>query len=445
MGAYSTFRLTISKMSFARSSLRLSGIFGRSSHMNRTMFSNSPVQQQFVRNLNLHEYQSKALMEKYNVRVQRWRLAKNPDEAEELAKDLAAETTVVKAQVHAGGRGKGTFNNGFKGGVKLCKTPDEVREISSKMLGYRLTTKQTGPDGVEVKSVMLAESIDFDRELYFAILLDRSAGGPVIVASPMGGMDIEAVAESNPEAIFKVPIDINKGPNDADLEQLAGKLGFSENQTANAVEQMKNLYNLFINSDALQVEINPLVQVANGDVYCVDAKIGFDDNAAFRQKEIFAQRDTAEEDPREVEASKYDLNYVGMDGNIGCMVNGAGLAMATMDIIKYHGGEPANFLDVGGGATKERVKEAFRIVSSDASVKTILVNIFGGIVKCDVIAEGIINAAKELKLDRPIVVRLAGTNQDKGYELLKESGLDISTASDLGDAARKAVGSLNSN
>merc|ERR1712137_1245290 len=429
----------------ARSSLRLSGIFGRSSHMNRTMFSNSPVQQQFVRNLNLHEYQSKALMEKYNVRVQRWRLAKNPDEAEELAKDLAAETTVVKAQVHAGGRGKGHFDNGFQGGVKLCKTPDEVREISSKMLGYRLTTKQTGPDGVEVKSVMLAESIDFDRELYFAILLDRSAGGPVIVASPMGGMDIEAVAESNPEAIFKVPIDINKGPNDADLEQLAGKLGFSENQTANAVEQMKNLYNLFINSDALQVEINPLVQVANGDVYCVDAKIGFDDNAAFRQKEIFAQRDTAEEDPREVEASKYDLNYVGMDGNIGCMVNGAGLAMATMDIIKYHGGEPANFLDVGGGATKERVKEAFRIVSSDASVKTILVNIFGGIVKCDVIAEGIINAAKELKLDRPIVVRLAGTNQDKGYELLKESGLDISTASDLGDAARKAVGSLNSN
>jgi len=405
-------------------------------------FVNSPIIQQSVRNLNLHEYQSKALMDKYNVRVQRWRLAKNPEDAEEQAKDLNAETTVVKAQVHAGGRGKGHFDNGFKGGVKLCKTPEEVKEISGKMLGHRLTTKQTGPDGVLVKSVMLAESIDFDRELYFAILLDRAAGGPVIVASPMGGMDIEAVAESNPEAIFKVPIDINKGPDDSKLSDLAKKLGFNSDSTPKAVEQMKNLYKLFIESDALQVEINPLVQVQNGDVYCVDAKIGFDDNASFRQKEIFSQRDTAEEDPREVEASKYNLNYVGMDGNIGCMVNGAGLAMATMDIIKLHGGEPANFLDVGGGATTEQVKEAFRIVSSDSSVQAILVNIFGGIVKCDVIAQGIINAAKELNLDRPLIVRLAGTNQEKGYKLLEESGLNISTAGDLGEAAKKAVESL---
>merc|ERR1712232_198282 len=245
-----------------------------------------------------------------------------------------------------------------------------------------------------------------------------------------------------PEAIFKVPIDINKGPDDSKLSDLAKKLGFNSDSTPKAVEQMKNLYKLFIESDALQVEINPLVQVQNGDVYCVDAKIGFDDNASFRQKEIFDQRDTAEEDPREVEASKYNLNYVGMEGNIGCMVNGAGLAMATMDIIKLHGGEPANFLDVGGGATTEQVKEAFRIVSSDSSVQAILVNIFGGIVKCDVIAQGIINAAKELNLDRPLIVRLAGTNQEKGYKLLEESGLNISTAGDLGEAAKKAVESL---
>merc|ERR1711862_125399 len=256
------------------------------------------------------------------------------------------------------------------------------------------------------------------------------------MGSPMGGMDIEAVAESNPEAIYK-------GPDDAKLTDLAKELGFSDSDTSKAVEQMKNLYELFIKSDALQVEINPLVQVPNGDVYCVDAKIGFDDNAVFRQKEIFDQRDTAEEDPREVEASKYNLNYIGMEGNIGCMVNGAGLAMSSMDIIKLHGGEPANFLDVGGGATTEQVKQAFKIVSSDKAVKAILVNIFGGIVKCDIIAQGIINAATELELDRPIVVRLAGTNQDQGYQLLKESGLNISTANDLEDAARKAVNSIS--
>jgi len=426
----------------ASRSIFRSGLLSRPSFL-ATQFANTTPQYQSVRHLNLHEYQSKALMEKYNVRVQRWRLATSAEEAETQAKDLNAETTVVKAQVHAGGRGKGQFDNGFQGGVKLCKTPEEVREISGKMLGHRLTTKQTTPEGVLVRSVMLAESIDFDRELYFAILLDRAAGGPVIVASPMGGMDIETVAEENPEAIFKVPIDINKGPVDSELADLAGKLGFSDNDLSKAVEQMKNLYQLFLKSDALQVEINPLVQVPNGDVYCVDAKIGFDDNASFRQKEIFDQRDTSEEDPREVEASKYNLNYVGMEGNIGCMVNGAGLAMATMDIIKLHGGEPANFLDVGGGATTEQVKEAFRIICSDSSVQAVLVNIFGGIVKCDVIAQGIINAAKDLDLSRPLIVRLAGTNQEQGYQLLKESGLNISTAADLGDAAKKAVASLS--
>merc|ERR1712093_572655 len=239
----------------------------------------------------------------------------------------------------------------------------------------------------------------------------------------MGGMDIEAVAESNPEAIFKVPIDINKGPDDSKLADLAGKLGFSEDQRSKAVEQIKNLYELFIKSDALQVEINPLVQVPNGDVYCVDAKIGFDDNAVFRQKEIFDQRDTAEEDPREVEASKYNLNYIGMEGNIGCMVNGAGLAMSTMDIIKYYGGEPANFLDVGGGATAEKVTDAFKIILSDKNVKGIFVNIFGGIMKCDVIAEGVVEATKQVGLEIPLVVRLEGTNVDLGKKILNESGL----------------------
>merc|ERR1712137_1173463 len=301
----------------ATRSIFRSGLLSRPSFL-ATQFANTTPQLQSVRHLNLHEYQSKALMEKYNVRVQRWRLAATAEEAETQAKDLNAETTVVKAQVHAGGRGKGQFDNGFQGGVKLCKTPEEVREIAGKMIGHRLTTKQTTPEG---------------------------------------GMDIEAVAEENPEAIFKVPIDIHKGPVDSELADLAGKLGFSDEDVSKAVEQMKNLYQLFLKSDALQVEINPLVQVPSGEVYCVDAKIGFDDNASFRQKEIFDQRDTSEEDPREVEASKYNLNYVGMEANIGCMVNGAGLAMATMDIIKLHGGEPANFL-VGGGATTEQVKEA---------------------------------------------------------------------------------------
>merc|ERR1712093_627368 len=257
----------------------------------------------------------------------------------------------------------------------------------------------------------------------------------------MGGMDIEAVAESNPEAIFKVPIDINKGPDDSKLADLAGKLGFSEDQRSKAVEQIKNLYELFIKSDALQVEINPLVQVPNGDVYCVDAKIGFDDNAVFRQKEIFDQRDTAEEDPREVEASKYNLNYIGMEGNIGCMVNGAGLAMSTMDIIKLHGGEPANFLDLGGGASEKQVTLAFELLNADPKVKAILVNIFGGIMRCDIIANGIVAAAKQIDLRVPLVVRLEGTNVEAGKKILAESDVKVIVAEDLDDGAKKAVAS----
>jgi len=402
----------------------------------------SKIYFQATRNLNLHEYQSKMLMNKFKVNVQNWKLAESPEEAFQRTKELGAKTTVVKAQIHAGGRGKGVFTNGYKGGVKFAETAEQAKEIAQNMLGNRLVTQQTTPEGVLVQKVMLSESLDYEKEFYFAILLDRASGGPVFVASPMGGMDIEHVAATHPEAIFKVPFNINAGPTPAQTAELARKLGFSDKSIPSAQAQFQNLYNLFKSCDATQVEINPMVEV-NNQVYCIDAKIGFDDNAQFRQPEIFSFRDTAEEDPREVDASNFNLNYVGMDGNIGCMVNGAGLAMATMDIIKLEGGEPANFLDVGGGATESQVKEAFRIVSSDPKVKAILVNIFGGIVKCDVIAQGIINAARDLSLKHPLIVRLAGTNVDRGYQLLSASGLNITTAADLGDAAKKAVASLH--
>eukprot|EP01087_Luapelamoeba_hula_P019401 TRINITY_DN641_c0_g1_i1.p1 TRINITY_DN641_c0_g1~~TRINITY_DN641_c0_g1_i1.p1 ORF type:complete len:313 (-),score=85.54 TRINITY_DN641_c0_g1_i1:12-950(-) len=308
------------------------------------------------------------------------------------------------------------------------------------MLGNKLTTKQTGPDGVLVNKLMIAQSIDLKRELYFAILMDRQAKGPVMIASPKGGVDIEQVAEETPDLIFKEPVDIFKGVDPAATRRLAEKLGFdSEEKIADAQEQMKKLYELFIKTDATQVEINPLAETPDGSIYCVDAKINFDDNAAFRQKSVFDMGDTSEDDPREVAATKVGLNYVGMDGNIGCMVNGAGLAMATMDIIKLYKGSPANFLDVGGGATEEQVTEAFKILTYDPKVKAILVNIFGGIMRCDVIAQGIINAAKTLQLSIPLIVRLEGTNVEKGKKLLEDSGLAVITASNLDDAAQKAV------
>jgi succinyl-CoA synthetase beta subunit len=397
-----------------------------------------------VRELNLQEYSSKALMEKFNIRKQNWRLATTSEEAETAAKELKAKTIVVKAQILAGGRGKGVFSNGFKGGVHLVDTPSQARDIASKMLGNRLITKQTPPEGVEVNKLMIAESIDLTRELYFAILMDRQAKGPVMIASPKGGMDIEQVAEDTPDLIFKEPVDINKGVDPAATRRLAIALGFTdEKKIADAQQQMGNLYELFTNTDATQVEINPFAETPSGEIYCVDAKINFDDNAAFRQKEVFAMGDTSEDDPREVAAAKVGLNYVGMDGNIGCMVNGAGLAMATMDIIKLYKGSPANFLDVGGGATEEQVTEAFKILTFDPKVKAILVNIFGGIMRCDVIAQGIINAAKTLKLSIPLVVRLEGTNVEKGKKMLEESGLTIITASNLDDAAQKAVASIS--
>ncbi|EFA83861.1 succinate-CoA ligase [Heterostelium album PN500] len=400
--------------------------------------------QQQVRHLNLHEYQSKMLMDKYGVNTQKWRVISNASEAQKAAKELNAKELVIKAQVHAGGRGKGTFiETGFKGGVQLCTTPQEAERLSAEMLGKHLVTKQTTKDGTLVQKVMIAESVDPSRELYFAILMDRASGGPVLVASPKGGVDIEAVAEETPELIFKEPIDIMKGVQPEQTLRLAKKLGFTGDKVAVAQKQMENLYELFIKSDATQVEVNPFAETTNGEIYAMDAKINFDDNASFRQKQIFDMRDVAEEDPREVAASKFGLNYIGMDGNIGCLVNGAGLAMATMDIIKLHKGTPANFLDVGGGATADQVREAFKIITTDPQVKAILVNIFGGIMKCDIIAQGVVSACQQIGLKIPLVVRLAGTNVEIGQKILKDSGFNIITAVDLDDAAIKAVAAMN--
>ncbi|EGD81559.1 Suclg2 protein [Salpingoeca rosetta] len=392
-----------------------------------------------VRQLNLHEYQSKGLMQKHGVTVQRFRFAETPEQAEEGARDLAAREYVLKAQVHAGGRGKGTFSSGLQGGVKLTTDPKQVKEYASQMLGYKLVTKQTPPDGVLVSKLMVAEALDIARETYFAILMDRDSNGPVMVASPEGGVDIEEVAAKTPELIFKEPIDIVKGVTEEQLDRLAINLRFEGQQFHDAKEQMRKLYELFLAVDATQVEINPFAETPDGQVVCFDAKINFDDNAAFRQQEIFAMRDTTEEDPRDVEADKHGLNYIGMDGNIACLVNGAGLAMATMDIIKLHGGEPANFLDCGGGVTEDMVTSAFKLLTGDKQVEAILVNIFGGIVNCATIANGIVSACKNVELQVPLVVRLEGTNVEKARQVLKESGLPIITATDLDDAAKRAV------
>jgi len=401
-----------------------------------------------VRCLNLQEFSSKGLMDAYGVRTQKWRLATTPEEAlaaaKELTKNPDCKELVVKALIRAGGRGKGVCDHGFKGGVHLCKTPEEAAALTKQMLNHKLVTKQTGPQGTLVSKVMIVHSIDLKRETYFAVLMDRAFAGPVMVASPKGGMDIEQVAEETPDLIFKEPIDINKGIQPEQTRRLAVAMGFQgEKKIADAQKQMAALYDLFLKTDATQVEINPFAETPEGDVYCVDAKINFDDNAAFRQKAIFDQGDNSETDLREVEAAKFGLNYVGMDGNIGCMVNGAGLAMATMDIIKLYKGSPANFLDVGGGANEQQVTQAFKILTGDHHVKAILVNIFGGIMKCDTIAQGIISAAKEVNLKIPLVVRLEGTNVKIGKELLEKSGLPIITASDLDDAAQKAVASIS--
>ena len=389
--------------------------------------------------MNIHEYQAKELLQKFDVATTRGRVAATLDDAEQIARELGDIDIVVKAQIHAGGRGKGSFKNGFKGGVHVRKTPDEVRDVAAKMLGQILVTHQTGPAGRLVNKVLVAESADIAREIYFAVLLDRATAAPLIVASTEGGVEIEAVAAKSPEKIIREPIDPLAGLQPYQARKLASQLGFESSQLKNASKLFEGLYRTFIAYDCSMVEVNPLVVTNKGEVLALDAKFNFDDNALYRHPEIAAMRDVAEEDPREVEASKHGLNYIGLDGDIACLVNGAGLAMATMDIIKFYGGEPANFLDVGGGATEEQVTEAFKILIADKKVKAILVNIFGGIMKVDIIAQGIINAAKTVKLSVPLVVRLEGTNVERGKQMLKESGLALIAADDLADAAQKAV------
>jgi succinyl-CoA synthetase beta subunit len=389
--------------------------------------------------MNIHEYQAKELLQKFGVATTRGKVASTPTEAEKVARELGTNDLVVKAQVHAGGRGKGTFANGFKGGVHLVKSPAEARDVAGKMLGQTLVTHQTGASGRVVNKVLVAESADIEREIYFAVLLDRATAAALIVASTEGGVEIETVAEKSPEKIMREPIDPLAGLQPFQTRKLAKQLGFTSDQIKPAAKLFSALYRTFIESDCSMVEVNPLVVTTKGEVLALDAKFNFDDNALYRHPEIAAMRDTAEEDPREVEASKHGLNYIGLDGNIACLVNGAGLAMATMDIIKFYGGSPANFLDVGGGASEEQVTEAFKLLVSDENVKAILVNIFGGIMKCDVIAQGIINAVKAVKLPVPLVVRLEGTNVEAGKKLIAESGLAVIAAGDLADAAEKVV------
>src|SRR5438094_7146253 len=389
--------------------------------------------------MNIHEYQAKELLQKFEVATTRGKAASPLDEAEQISRELGDVDFVVKAQIHAGGRGKGTFKNGFKGGVHVRKTPAEVRKVAAEMLGQILVTHQTGPAGRVVNKVLVAESADIAREIYFAILLDRATAAPVVVASKEGGVEIETVAAKSPEKIIREAIDPLAGLQPFQTRKLSKQLGFESSQLKSASKLFEGLYHTFIAFDCSMVEVNPLVVTTKGDVLALDAKFNFDDNALYRHPDIAAMRDIAEEDPREVEASKHGLNYIGLDGDIACLVNGAGLAMATMDIIKFYGGNPANFLDVGGSATEEQVTEAFKILIADKRVEAILVNIFGGIMQCDVIAQGIINAAKTVHLSVPLVVRLEGTNVEKGKRMLKESEVALITADDLADAAQKAV------
>ena len=389
--------------------------------------------------MNIHEYQAKELLQKFGVAIARGKVASSAEEAEQIAREIAPAEIVVKAQIHAGGRGKGTFTSGLKGGVHVCKTPEEAREIAKKMLGQTLVTHQTGAAGRVVNKVLVAESAQIAREIYFAILLDRATAAPLIVASTEGGVEIETVAVRSPEKIIRESVDPLAGLQPFQTRKLAKQLSFESSQLKAASKLFDALFRTFIGLDCSMVEVNPLVMTAKGEVLALDAKFNFDDNALFRHPEVAAMRDVAEEDPREVEASQHGLNYIGLDGNIACLVNGAGLAMATMDIIKFYGGNPANFLDVGGSATEEQVTEAFKILIADKKVEAILVNIFGGIMRCDVIAQGIINAAKTVQLSVPLVVRLEGTNVAKGKQLLKESDVTLITADDLADAAEKAV------
>ena len=391
--------------------------------------------------MNIHEYQAKSLLQKFGVAVPRGIPAFTPEEAENAARELGGPIYVVKSQIHAGGRGAGRFTDDpdGKGGVRICKSMDEVREESRKMLGHVLVTKQTGASGKEVKRLYIEEGCDIARELYLSLLVDRATSWITVMASTEGGMEIEEVAAETPEKILKVAIDPAQGLMPYHARKIAFGLGLEGNQVKSAVKFLLAMFKAFTELDASLVEVNPLVVTGAGEVIALDAKMNFDDNALFRHKDVAGMRDEDEEDPMELEAARHELNYIKLDGDIGCMVNGAGLAMATMDIIKLFGGEPANFLDVGGGATKERVTEAFKIILSDKNVEGILVNIFGGIMRCDVIAEGVVAAAKEVSLNVPLVVRLEGTNVELGKKILAESGLAITSADDLADAAEKVV------
>ncbi|KAI8883687.1 succinate-CoA ligase [Backusella circina FSU 941] len=404
-----------------------------------SLVARKPIQQQQKRFLNIHEYLSVKLLREYGINAPKGEVAKTPEEAYEIAKSLGSDDLVIKAQVLAGGRGKGTFDNGYKGGVKTFSTPEEAKELASKMLGHNLVTKQTGAEGKPCNAVYVCERKYARNEYYFAILLDRKSAGPVIVASAQGGVDIETVAAQSPEAIITVPVDTKVGFTQDMALDLAKKLGFTPKGQQQAAETFQGLFKLFNEKDATQVEINPLSESSDNQVLCMDAKLNFDDNADFKQKDVFALRDFTQEDSREIAAAKFNLNYIGLDGNIGCLVNGAGLAMATMDIIQLHGGKPANFLDVGGSATPEAVKAAFEIITSDPTVSSAFVNIFGGIMRCDVIAEGIIAAAQDLDLKIPLIVRLRGTKVDEAKKLIKESGLRIFAEDELDTAAQKAV------
>ncbi|KAK9894654.1 succinyl-CoA synthetase beta chain SSC-beta [Cystobasidium minutum MCA 4210] len=395
--------------------------------------------QQQTRKLSIHEYLSAGLLNEYGVKTPEFRAAKSPEEAYNAAKQFDTNELVIKAQVLAGGRGKGHFDSGLQGGVKMIESPEEARDLAKQMIGSKLITKQTGAGGRLCNAVMLARRIQPTHEYYLAILNDRSLNGPALVASARGGMNIEDVARDEPEAILTHPINFENGLSDSEAKEIAVQLGFKDDKAQReAAEIMQKLYKLFKDTDATQVEINPLSETAEG-VMCMDAKLGFDENAEFRQEKVFSLRDKTQEDAAEVEAAEYGLNFIKLDGNIGCLVNGAGLAMATMDVLKLNGGNPANFLDVGGSATADAVKKAFELLLTEKSVRSIFVNIFGGIMRCDVIAEGIIKATKELKLEIPLIVRLQGTKEAEAKKLIKESGLAIFPFDGLDEAAAKAV------
>ncbi len=389
--------------------------------------------------MNIHEYQAKALFEKFGVPVPKGAVATTPEEFINALAQLPEGPTMVKSQIHAGGRGKGTFTDGFKGGVKFCKTKADAKEMAGKMLGNTLVTLQTGPAGRKVQTIYFTVASDIKKEYYLAILLDRARSKPVIVVSTEGGMDIETVAHHTPEKIFKVLVDPAYGLADFQVRELTSKLGFAGVETKNAAKLIRNLYTAFWETDAAMIEVNPLVTTPTGEVLALDAKVSFDSNALYRHPEIVALRDLNEEDPKEIEASKFSLSYIALDGSIACLVNGAGLAMSTMDIIKHYGGSPANFLDVGGGASKDQVVAAFKIILGDPHVKGIFVNIFGGIMDCNVIASGIVDAVKEVGLKLPLVVRLEGNNVIAGKATLASSGLALVSGDTMADAAQKIV------